>query len=242
MADAHSRVPIERVAFGIRYAPQYRVRDTLGVIIDAILRSDPFNPDVFPESQVEPSQHTLLNPTNGDRLTITQADALLDITLKTSELAKVSGVAKHFNTIVVKELKHFCNIGGAFRFGLLMRFAELPSDAYECPAKKYADEAISSHPAKKLSLQSSYTLPTQEGFTKRGVEDYRSVIYTMNQEEPDRFSIAVDYQHYFDPLLSAQDWSAPLYERFVDGALAYHQSTVSKWVDTLARKEVRDAA
>lgn len=233
---AESRLPIKGVAFGVRYAPQYRVRDNLGIIIDNILRSDQFGPDTFPESELESNQHTLLNPANGDRLTIAQADALLDINLKTKLLSDVREMSRLFNSIVIKQLKDVCNVSGAFRFGLLVRFEELNSYSYECPVERYADKGLVNAPAKTLNLRCSYNLPTPEGFSKRGVEDYRNVIYIMNQEEPDRFSLAVDYQHYFRPTLDAQEWAQTLYERFVSQAITYHQGTVSGWVDSIARE------
>ena len=237
MRDLQSRLPIEKVAFGIRYTPQYRVRDNLGIIIDKILSSAQFGPERFPESQLEPSQHTLLNPANGDRLAIAQADALLDITLQTDTLSDIEEMGRHFNSIVVKQLKSVCNISGAFRFGLLVRFQELRSDNYECPVKRYGDQALGDDPAKTLNLRFSYNLPTPEGFSKQGVGDYRNVIYIMNQEVPDRFSLAVDYQHYFEPILDAQEWPQTLYDRFASEAITYHQGRVSEWIDSLAIEE-----
>ena len=236
-----SRLPIERVAFGIRYRPQYRVRDNLGAVVDQILGSRQFGPETFPRSEFGSTQHTLLNPQNGDHLTISQEDALLEIALSTSHFSKVREMGQHFNSIVTKQLKSVCNVSDAFRFGLLVKFEELSAEQYICPVEKYADTVLGDAPAKTLNIQFSYNLATPEGFSKRGVSDYRNVIYILNQEQSDRFFLAVDYQHYFEPMLASQEWSQPLYERFVSDAIGYHQGTVSEWVGGLAREE-RDAA
>lgn len=241
MTNAQSRLPIEKVAFGVRYTPQYRVRDNMGTLIDRILRSDQFGPDTFPRSEAGPHQHVLLNPGNGDRLVISQADVLLDIELRTESLNDVEEMAHAFDSIIIKQLKDVCKVSDAFRFGLLVRFEELHSHSYECPVERYADKALVDVSVKTLNLQFSYNLPTPAGFSKRGVEDYRNVIYSMNQEEPDRFSLAVDYQHYFDPILSAQEWTQALYKKFALDAISYHEGKFSSWVESIA-KEARAAA
>ena len=55
--EQDSVLPITRVVFGVRYERQYRVRDTIGALIDAVLRSPgtPFGPEAFPISQVLPA-------------------------------------------------------------------------------------------------------------------------------------------------------------------------------------------
>ena len=68
MENSQSRLPIEKVAFGVRYTPQYRVRDNMGTLIDHILRSDQFGPETFPQSEAGPHRHTLRNPDNEGRL------------------------------------------------------------------------------------------------------------------------------------------------------------------------------
>ena len=241
-----SRLPIERVAFGIRYRPQYRVRDNLGAVVDQILRSQPFGPDTFPQSDFGPTQHTLLNPVNGDHLTISQEDALLEIYLGTDQFSKVQEMGQDFNSIVAEQLKRVCNVSDAFRFGFLIKFEELKTDQYACPVEKYADpflngrnsdEAGNSSKAKTLNIQFSYNRATPEGFSKKDVNDYRKITYILNQEETDRFFLAVDYQHYFNPVLAAKEWSRKLYDTFVSEAIAYHQSRVTEWIGSLAREE-----
>ena len=241
MTNVQSRLPIEKVAFGVRYTPQYRVRDNMGTLVDRILRSDQFSPDTFPRSEAGPHQHALLNPGNGDRLVVSQDDVLLDIELRTESLNDVEKMAHAFDSIIIRQLRNVCKISDAFRFGLLVRFEELHSHSYECPVERYADKALVDVSVKTLNLQFSYNLPTPEGFTKRDVGDYRNVIYTMNQEKSDGFSLAVDYQQYFEPILDAKDWTQSLYEQFARDAIAYHQGKFSSWVDSIA-KEARAAA
>ena len=229
-----SRLPIAKAAFGVQYNPQYGVRDNIGRFIDRILDSEPFGPDTFPLSRAGVHDHVLHNPETGDQLTVTQSDILLDVQLMATSLDKVLETAQKYDQIILKNLKSHCAVGGINRFGLLIRFDLLNSLEYECPTVRYMDTDLG-EAARTLALRFSYQLPTLEGFGRKGVEDYRNIIYSLNQDEGETFFLSVDYQQYFNPELSAAEWGKKPYSTFAEGAIFYHQNKVSSWIDRLAK-------
>ena len=229
-----SRLPIAKVAFGVQYNPQYGVRDNIGRFIDRILDSEPFGPDTFPLSQAGAHDHVLHSRTTGDQLTVTQSDILLDVKLMTTSLDKVFEMARKYDQIILKNLKSLCSVNEITRFGLLIRFDPLNSLDYECPTVRYMDTDMG-ETARTLALRFSYQLPTHEGFERKGVEDYRNIIYSLNQDEEETFFLSVDCQQYFNPELSASEWDKKPYSTFAEGAISYHQNKVSSWVNRLAK-------
>jgi hypothetical protein len=74
-----SILPINRVVFGVRYQPHYKVSDLKGSIVDEILHAKKtmFDTDVFPLSQTTEDAHLLIHPDTGDQLTISTQDIVL---------------------------------------------------------------------------------------------------------------------------------------------------------------------
>jgi hypothetical protein len=91
-------VPIRRLAFGVRYEPQFGLMDNMGAVIDTILRQGgtPFGPDVFPLAQNTSTEHVLINPETGDFLRIGHQDTLLSLSANSRQYSLIRRSAINF--------------------------------------------------------------------------------------------------------------------------------------------------
>jgi hypothetical protein len=91
--------------------------------------------------------------------------------------------------------------------------------------------------ARSVSLRFTRRLPTGEALAKRGVNDYRNVIYTVKQSEDGRVLIWLDYQEYFDPQLSGKEWAERPFGEFVTRRIGYFQGEFRRWLQMLLRPD-----
>ena len=230
-----SALPIRKVALGVRYEPQYRIRDSIGALVDAILRTagTPFGPDVFPVSEAGAHTHRLVNPDNDNTLTITQSDAVLDFTVSTTDLDHVTELAANYDRFVLQPLRKLCGVHRICRFGLLMRFDEKGSHLLQPPISRYSDQDLPT--PRDLAIRFSYRLPTNEGYFRKHVNDFRNIIYTLLQEDEGQVSISLDCQEYFSPSLDVEDWEKRSFSVFAQQAIFYHLGMFAGWVSKLAK-------
>ena len=228
-----SPVPITKIAFGVRYEPQYAVMDRVGGVIDAVLRASntPFGPKVFPLCQSAPSEYLLINPETNDSLKINQRDTILQLSFSTRELNHIEEIAVQFSQFVLKPLKEKCRVRNISRYGVLCYLAECSSSMKNLPVEHYLSKDFSN--VQTLSLRFTRRLPSIEAVVKKKVSDYRNVIYTINQDDKEKVNISVDFQEYFEPVLDENDWTKKPFEKFVKNGLEYIEGEFEQWFTKL---------
>lgn len=230
--EIESSVPIKSVVLGVRYEPQYRVRDVMGTLVDTILHAaaSPFNPKVFPLSETGPIAQELLNPETGNSIKINQSDTLLEFALPTTELRKISTLGKEFQNFILGPLHKLCGVSRIVRYGLMTRFDEKGTQILQRPTVRYGDPDLPK--SRDFVVRFSHRLPTNEGYFRKNVSDFRNVIYTM-QENEGQISLSLDYQEYFTPMLEASEWGTHPFPSFVDDSIHYQKTTFAQWVKKL---------
>lgn len=230
-----SSLPISRVVFGVRYEPQYRVRDSIGRLIDTILgaKGSPFGPDTFPLSEAGAHTHRLVNPETDDSLTITQSDALLDLAMPTTTLGRVVQLAASFDTFVLSPLAEVCAVRNIHRYGMLVRFDDKGVHLMQRPVERYGDKDLPT--PREMAIRFVYRLPTEEAYFRSGVDDYRNVIYTMTEGDDGSVRLSLDYQEYFLPSLEADELRKRPFATFAEQGTQYHRKTFGEWVRKLAQ-------
>jgi hypothetical protein len=226
--------PITKVAFGIRFGPLWQIGDSLGSIVDAILRgpNTPFGPLTFPHSVEGPTTHNLLNQQTGDSLTITERDVVLSMS-KRDTLEAVHRLADQFEDYVIAPIRKRVELRLISRYGMLLDFANC-ADVLRAPLMKLylGDDSE----ARDIQLRYSRRLATDEAYIRKDVNDYRNLIYTMIQDQ-ESARISFDYQLYFDPPLDADDWKRRPFAYFVDSASRYIEGPFEKWFSRLLKEE-----
>ena len=231
-----SPVEITKFAFGVRYDPQYAIMDRIGAVLDKVLRAQgtPFGPETFPLSQSGTIEHVLINNKTKDSLRITQRDTILQMTVETRKLKKFQFLAEEFNEFVLMALREFGKLKSVERFGFLLRLAECGSLLSTPPIEDYIADDFKS--TRKLFLNFTRYLPSEEAILRRNVDDYRNAIYTVQQSEKGDVDITIDYQEYFKPVLSTNDWKKKPFPNFVDNGLEYFENEFDKWFNKFRSK------
>lgn len=229
-------IPIESIAFGVRYQPRYEVMDQVGAIIDRILRSNgtPFGPTTFPLIHREPGAHVILNPDTESELRLTERDAILQMKIDTRKTPDIENLAEHYAKFVLDTLRDVAHLSSIVRYGVLFKLQECHSTLQETPAEHFIQPDFKD--TRSLSLRFTRRLPVMEALARRDVNDYRNVIYTVKQTEEGEVRFWVDYQEYFKPELSAREWAQRPFIKFVDDGIKYFLEEYQRWLRKLTEK------
>lgn len=230
-------IPVEQVAFGVRFQPRFEVVDHVGKVIDRILRSNgtPFNPDVFPLSEREPGKHRLFNPDTGDQITLTHSDAIIEMRVDTRKTSEIESLAGSYATFVLDSLREVVRLRDIVRYGVLFKLEECRSVLQETPVEHFIQRDFQD--ARSLSLRFTRRLGMMEALARKRVDDYRNVIYTVKQNEEGEVKIWVDYQEVFSPELNAKDWAQKSFKAFVTRGIDYFLGDFQKWLNKLMGKD-----
>jgi hypothetical protein len=229
-------VPISRVAFGIRYEPHYGLLDTIGSVVDAVLRErgSPFNPDTFPHSSATPHEHALLNEETDNYLRINHSDTILSFAVDTRNLSRVRELAHDFNDYVVVPLRKIAHLRSIVRTGLIVTLTNAREVFKTTPITHYL--AADFPNATTMTMKFSRRLPSEEAMVKKRVNDFRNVIYFVNESEKGDVTVTIDYQEYYSPPLDAGEWDDRPFPKFVDRGLNYFEGEFQRWLQRLGAK------
>jgi hypothetical protein len=226
---------IERAIFGVRYQPRYEILDRVGSVMDRILRDPgtPFGPETFPYSNRDAGEHALINDKTHDSLRISSSDAILDIRVDTQTVGRLQGLSEQFSEHVLASLRDLARLRDIARYGMLLKLSECSDLLAESPVRHFLSRDFDE--ARSLSLRFTRRLPVEEALAKRAVDDYRNVIYTVKQNDDAQVFIWIDYQEYFNPQLTADEWRDRPFSRFVNRGLDYFLGEFQNWMLTLLR-------
>jgi len=231
--DARAPLLIRRVALGVRFQPQFRVVDIFGELVDRILRSSgsPFGPSVFPLVRSNAMERVLVNEGTNESLHLNSRDAILEMNVDSTDFSDIERLAEDYSTYVLQNLRDLADLAGIERYGVLLKLDECRSELSQLPVEHY----LSSEFAEARSLHFRFTrrLPCLEARVKRNVDDFRNVIYIVEQDEDNNVNIRVDYQEYFRPALDAADWRNKPYPKFVERGIDYFRGEFADWLRNL---------
>lgn len=221
-------LPISKTVFGIRFGPLWKIGGVLGAIVDDVLRADdtPFGPLTFPLSEEGPTTHRLFHPKTLDFLTLTERDIVLSMSNK-STLEQVEQLADQFATYVLGPIRRHMALRMVSRYGMLLEFANCAEHLKTSLMNQYLGEDAD---ARDIVLRYSRRLPTEDAQYRKGVNDYRNLIYTLVQDQNNAAAISLDYQLYLDPALDTEDWKRKPFDQFVRHGIAYASGSFESWL------------
>jgi hypothetical protein len=233
-------IPIERIVFGVRYQPHYKVMDEVGAIIDRILRSKgtQFGPPTFPSIIRQQTGYILLNDETKDSLTITESDAILQMKVDSRKTSDIEYLADNYATFVLDTLRNVTHLESIIRYGVVFQLQECHALLQETPVEHFIKADF--HDARSLNLRFTRRLAALDGVTKKKVNDYKNLIYTIKQTEKGEASIWLDYQEIFKPELDASEWSKRPFAQFVNQGINYFLHEFQSWLSRLM-KEIKAA-
>lgn len=232
-------LPVARITFGIRFGPRWRIRDNIGAIVDSVLRDKgtPFGPGVFTRNESFPDEHRLFNPDTKDILRVSERDVILTKSIESGELDEIQVLVSQFEEYIVEPIREIGKIRDIHRYGILFELAECSHQLKRPLTQHYLPDEPTDHVTgpRDLLLRFSRHLQTVEGHLRKGVNDYRNVIYTLQQDEKGDAHIQVDYQEYFVPPLDGEDWKKKPFTTFAEAGTGYFDNTFSKWLTSLLK-------
>lgn len=232
-------IEVDRITFGVRYQPRYEVSDNSGAIVDRILRdrNSPFDPECFPLRVKDLDTYTLYNEETGDNLRINHTDVILQMAVHTQRKNNIRDLSEKFDEFVLTPLREVAHVRDIVRYGVVFQLENLATKLKESPAQHFLSDEFSD--VRSLSLRFSRRLPSEEALIKQGVEDFRNVIYTIKQQESGDVGIWLDYQEYFSPELSGEEWKKRTFPRFINKGFLYFEGEFMQWLNNfVAEPEV----
>ncbi len=229
-------IGIDKVVFGVRYSPRYEIADRVGSIVDRILLTpdSPFGPTTFPLSQRDPDAQNLLNPDTNDSLSLTQSDTILQMHIDTRKIADVRKLADGYSAFILGSINDLVQLKNIVRYGVVFQLKECRSSLSEPPTSYFIPKDF--RDTRSMSLRFTRRLPLFEALSRKNVDDYRNVIYTVKQTEEGKVNISVDYQEYFKPALDAKECNNKPFTDFVDRGISYFQGEFQDWLKKLISK------
>ena len=113
------------VAFGVRYRANFSIEDQLGSTIDQILYSKNafFNEHIFPLIEGHINQKILVNDKTGDKLTINNSNAILEINFGgTFKKSDIDELTKQFQSEIIDGVLKKQKVTQIVRAGVIRRY------------------------------------------------------------------------------------------------------------------------
>lgn len=236
--DISNVVPIavDRITFGVRFQPRYEMADHFGAIIDRILRTkgSPFHSGTFPLGTRDPGIHILYHRDTEDELRLTDRDIILDMKIDSRKISDIETLGDNFTKYVLSSINEVTKLRQVTRYGVLLRLAECRSLLQETPVERFIQKDF--RDARSMTLRFTRRLSVIDAIIKKGVNDYRNVIYTVRQTDGGEVKIEIDYQEYFDPSLDIKDIAQKPFTDFVDRGIGYFLGEFQNWLKKLIGK------
>ena len=177
------------------------------------------------------TEHVLLSPGTHNILRIAHQDTLLQLELDTRKLSSILEWAESFDEYVLTPLRTLTGLKHIVRYGIVYHFSNAQSAFRSLPSQRYLADDLPD--ARSLSLRFAKRLPVEEAIIKKRVDDYKNVIYSINESEDNSIAISLDYQIYFGPPLDAREWQARPFAKFAEKANDYLEGEFTTWLNRL---------
>ncbi len=216
------------ITLGIRYAKSFRIPDIAGEIVDSILygRNSPFDPKVFPRIQENSArERTLYNPETTEYFRINTDDIIIGLTVDNDFDKKVSWFIDKIFPYLKNDIFPKYEIKNIKRIGIIFD--------HKISKQKEIEEAISVLTKKNLyevdnvNISFSKKTASSEALYRKGVGDYKNVIYSFF-EENEALLARLDYQYYYKPVV--EDLRDCFGERVLNDAQGFLIGTYHKWI------------
>lgn len=206
-----------QVAVGIRYEPQHRIADHVGMIIDKILHShdSPFDPKFFPLTTAELNGRTLHNNETKDFFVVSHTDLIVMVNSLIT-FGSVEKLAEAFYNFGFQNLQSVAKVENVVRYGCLCGYVTSIHDLKKQVTSLFLSEfgQISD-----FTIRFAKRFPVEEAYIKKGVSDYHRMIFSINQDLNGKINISLDFQRIFEPPLQSSSFEKYSITQFVTDAL-----------------------
>jgi hypothetical protein len=219
------------ITIGIRFQRSFRIKDVLGAITDKLVYSEDSPLNKYFERQTQNNSEMILTNEQGSYLRVNTDDIILKHVIEKNIDKELKFLVKYLKYI--KKIIRKYNITGINRIGVIY------NHKIENDQKKFIN-AISGimnsqfSDVDDFSLSFSKKISATNGVIKKGVNDYKNVIYLFRKISKTELAIGLDYQKYFLPPLD--DIEDKDFEDFISNSKQYLEDTFYTNFETNEKK------
>jgi len=227
------------VLIGFRFERSWRILDINGSIIDKILsdKKSPFKRETkyFDWVNSESRGKTVINKETDCFISINIDDLLFKHIFQTTPRSSNKDLSWFFNSIKNFIIPHIIvnfKIKQIVRVGIIYYHNVNADEINTTFMRDIIEDDSVEIPKFNLDFHKKY--PVDISLAKKGVNDYKNVIYSIKhkQDEEDKdnmkYEISLDYQYYFEPKIdNIKEWNV---NDFLDKSKSYLDNVFYPWV------------
>jgi hypothetical protein len=228
---------VKNITVGIRHKRIFKIRDNFGKFIDCILHNEdsPFSIKFFPFIDEKVSDSVVLHNEDGEHFQINTDDFILRLKTRDDFEKNVAYVVDKVLPFLKKRIFNITKIDGISRVGIVFSLEFLSKDKINKLISFFTEKNIES--INNFEMRFTKKLSVGESLSKKGVNDYISVIYTLVKKK-DKMLVNFDYQRYFKPeLKDINDFDLG---KFVESAVNNLKDTYEKWLKNYEEEQSED--
>ena len=216
------------ITIGIRFARSFRLRDVYGEIIDDVLfsKDSPFNTKFFPAIQENSHEKTLYNPETTEYLRINTDDIILAVRVEQNFEKRFGWLKEDVFSFYEDQLFSAHSIKNIKRIGIIFTHKVEPQKTINEAISLFTKNTIKN--PENFSLSFSQKEVSLNAISKKGVNDYKNVIYNFTEVEGSMLS-EMDFQHYFNP--SVEDLRDCYGKNIFDEAKSFLVKNYYSWLE-----------
>jgi len=228
---------VKNITIGIRHKRIFRIRDNFGKFIDCILHNSesPFSIKYFPFIDEKLSDSVILHNEDNEHFHINTDDFILKLNTTDDFKKSVSHIVDDVLPFIKKRIFNITKIDEITRVGVVFSLEFFSKDKINKLISYFTDKNIEQ--INNFEMRFTRKLPVDESMTKKGVNDYVNIIYTLVKKK-DKMIINFDYQRYFSPeLKDINDFDLG---KFVESAVNNLKDTYAKWLKNYEEEQAED--
>ena len=177
------------------------------------------------------NERALINTVTQDSLRFNQQDTTLNYNVKSRHFDSIMKLASDYEIFVLGALRKIIKVRNISMYGILFMLSECSPNLATSPVDHYLCNDFSD--IRSAALHFTKRIPTIEALAMKDINDYKNIIYRINQHQDGKVYISVDYQEYFQPFLGINAWTDKPFNEFVDRGLQYLEGEFTSWLNKL---------
>lgn len=218
---------IKWLTLGIKFNRSFRMTDVTGEIVDDILTNarSPFNEKIFPKIETSKWEKVLHNEDTGEYLRVNTDDLILSVRVDKDFDIKFEWLKETVLSYFKEHLFHKYKIKNIRRFGVVFLHEIVPNEKLRTSVGALTNGTIID--PSQITVSFSKKDVAVEGLLKKGVNDYKNHIYSL-QEEGKSVNATLDCQYYYDPII--EDLRDCFTESILDDAKKHLHESFQIWL------------
>ncbi len=215
------------IALGVRFNPNFSVRDNFGSISDEILYKDDtfFGPKVFPKVMATNDfQQILINEDTKNQFRINNVDFILELNFNNDDdgfkVTDLGSIIQKYEAQIINGVMDKFSIKNIRRIGFIKKYLFDIDDI----ANKFIATTVGNifDGISDCNVKFSKKIPLYESIARQKIDDFDNAIFTfVKNPDSSELNIFFDFQSIYEPPLSKS--SSIKFKQFIQKSDAYFE-------------------